>query len=285
MECRTHGLPAVALHDVKQKAMAFKEIKTIILAGAGLVATQLAMAFTAKGLAVTQVWSRTLASAKKLAGIIQTNYTNDFRDITPHGDLYLVCVPDDAIEEVAGRLPLHDNQLLAHTSGSVPMDVLKACSHNVGVFYPLQTFSPGRIINFDHVPLLIEAGDLRNRRLLLSLAGKLSDQVIAMDSEKRKYAHLAAVFASNFSNFMYSIAGEILAMKGLSFDLLRPLIEETAAKVQSREPFSVQTGPAMRHDEAVIREHLRLLVEKEDLTAIYRLMSEMISRYTYKIPK
>jgi predicted short-subunit dehydrogenase-like oxidoreductase (DUF2520 family) len=262
--------------------MAFNEIKTIILLGAGKVATQLALAFTGKGLVIKQVWSRSHLSAKKLAGIVRTHYTGNIRAIRQDGDIYMVCVPDQAIGEVAAAVPLHHNQLLVHTSGSVPIEVLKNYSQNTGVFYPLQTFSPGREIAFDRVPLLVEANDLQNRQLLLSLAGKISGHVIVMDSEKRKYAHLAAVFASNFSNFMYTIAGEILAMKGLSFDLLKPLIEETAAKVQSREPYVVQTGPAMRHDEAVIREHLRLLSENDDFAGIYQLINEMISRYNFE---
>jgi predicted short-subunit dehydrogenase-like oxidoreductase (DUF2520 family) len=262
--------------------MAFKDIETVILIGAGKVATQLALTFKRKGLFVPQIWSRTPVSAQTLADKIQSHYTCDLHAIKQDGDLYIVCVPDHAIKEVVRDLPLRKSQLLVHTSGSVSMEVLKGYSRNIGVFYPLQTFSIERDIAFDHVPLLIEANDPQNLQLLTGLAGKISDYVTTMDSETRKYVHLAAVFAGNFSNFMYTLAGEVLAFKGISFDILRPLIEETAAKVQVNKPYSVQTGPAVRHDEAVIREHLKLLSGHDDYAEIYRLISDKINRYHLK---
>ena len=149
------------------------------------------------------------------------------------------------IEDVLPQLPLTD-ELLVHTSGSVPLDLLAGFSENTGVFYPLQTFSSDSKTNFKDIPVLIEGNRIDNENRLLEAGEKLSERVMVADSMLRQHLHLAAVFASNFSNHMYDIARRILDEFGLDFELLAPLIKETAAKATSMGPAGAQTGPAKR---------------------------------------
>jgi predicted short-subunit dehydrogenase-like oxidoreductase (DUF2520 family) len=253
------------------------EIQNIVLIGAGNVATHLGLAIQKTGRRIVQVYSRTEASAMNLAGILKTEFTCGPDDINLEADLYILSVTDDAVSEIVGKLNL-GQQLLVHTSGSLPMDILRKSSENVGVLYPLQTFSKTRKIDFSAVPLCIEANSKDNLHLLEQFAKELSQKVVETDSEKRKILHLAAVFACNFPNFMYSIAGQILVDKGLNFELLRPLILETALKVQELKPDEAQTGPASRGDKVILRKHDELLRKYPDYSEIYKKLSEAIRR-------
>jgi predicted short-subunit dehydrogenase-like oxidoreductase (DUF2520 family) len=254
-----------------------KEVQNIVLIGAGNVATQLGLAIQKTSRKIVHVYSRTEASAMNLAGILKTEFTCYPEDINPEADLYILSVTDDAVSEIVGKLNL-GRQLVVHTSGSLPMDILRKSSENVGVLYPLQTFSKSRSVDFNTVPLCIEANSKDNLHLLEHFAKKLSQKVVEVDSEKRKILHLAAVFACNFSNFMYSIAGQVLADKGLNFELLRPLILETAWKVQELKPDDAQTGPASRGDKMILRKHDELLREYPEYREIYKKLSEAIWR-------
>jgi len=227
---------------------------------------------------ILQVWSRTETSAGRLAAALGCPHTTDTGRIERGAGLYIISVRDDAVTEVASRLAL-DNALVVHTSGSLPMDVLRDVSLNYGVFYPLQTFSSKRAIPFAGIPLCIEANTPSNLAQLDGLARKLSNQVFEVDSIKRQILHLAAVFACNFPNFLYITASEILNLHGLSFDLLRPLIGETTAKVLEASPSEVQTGPAAREDLEIIEKHLRLLAGNADYESMYRMLSEAIIKY------
>ncbi len=211
------------------------EIQNIVLIGAGNVATHLGLAIQKTGRKIVQVYSRTETSAKQLADLLNAKFTCEIEEINRKVDLFILSVTDDAVSEIAGKLNL-GQKLVVHTSGSLPMDILRKSSENFGVLYPLQTFSKSRSVDFSTVPLCIEANSKDNLQLLEHFANDLSQKVVEVDSEKRKILHLAAVFACNFPNFMYSIAGQILADKGLDFELLRPLILETALKVQKLKP-------------------------------------------------
>jgi predicted short-subunit dehydrogenase-like oxidoreductase (DUF2520 family) len=253
------------------------EIQNIVLIGTGNVATHMGLAIQKIDRRIVQVYSRTEASAMNLAGILKTEFTCDTDDINPEADLYILSLTDDAVSEIGGRLNV-GQQLVVHTSGSLPMDILRKSSENVGVLYPLQTFSKSRSVDFNKVPLCIEANSKDNLHLLEQFAKELSQKVVETDSEKRKILHLAAVFACNFPNFMYSIAGQILADKSLNFELLRPLILETALKVQELKPDEAQTGPASRGDKVILRKHNELLREYPDYREIYKKLSEAIRR-------
>ena len=253
------------------------KIQNIVLIGAGNVATHLGLAIQNTGRQIIQVYSRKEVTARVLAEKLKTDFTVDLKTIYPDADLYIISVADDAIERITGLLQVN-RSLVVHTSGSVSLDVLRACSENYGVLYPLQTFSKERKIEFSVVPLCIEANSKDNFLLLEQLAKNLSQKVVKVDSEERKILHLAGVFACNFPNFMYRIADQILTEMKLDFDLLRPLILETATKVQKMRPADAQTGPASRGDKSILRKHDALLKEYPEYVEIYKMLSDGIRR-------
>lgn len=244
----------------------------IVLVGAGNVASHLAPALHAAGHRITAVWSRNLPNAISLADQVQATATNQLNELPAEADLFLVSVADDALPTVANALK-RPGCVVAHTSGTQPLAALQGTSEHTGVFYPLQTFTKGRPLELANVPFLIEGPEL-----LTQLAMQLSNNVQHVNSEQRKHLHVAAVFACNFTNHLYAIADKLLANRNLSLDLLRPLIAETAAKAQHAAPATVQTGPAIRHDDAVLAKHLELLADTPQWQELYHLLSHSIQR-------
>ncbi|MEN8224719.1 MAG: Rossmann-like and DUF2520 domain-containing protein [Bacteroidota bacterium] len=251
------------------------EIKNIVIIGAGNVGTQLACAFRDAACNIRQVAGRRGAAVKSLAEMTGAEHSISFDNIIKGQDLYLMALPDDAMNEILPKLGLTD-ELLVHTSGSVPMDILSPYSENTGVFYPLQTFTRNRKIDLSVVPFLVEANRIDNEDQLLTLGKKLSGNVKVADSMKRELMHIAAVFASNFSNHMYDIARKLMRDNGFDFDLLIPLIRETAAKAVELGPDQSQTGPALRKDMQVIEKHLDLLRNNPAARELYERISKNI---------
>ncbi|RZA03238.1 MAG: DUF2520 domain-containing protein [Sphingobacteriaceae bacterium] len=247
----------------------------ITLVGSGNVATHLAAAFKNVGHTIVQVYSRTLQNAALLAYHVKAEAIDDLKAISTDTDLFIIAIKDDAIGPLAEQLAVHQ-KLIVHTSGATDLYSLLAFSDNVGVFYPLQTFSKTKEVDFRNVPLCIEAKDEAIVNTLEQLAQTISNKVYRVDSEKRKALHLAAVFACNFPNYLYNIAQQIIAKQGIDFELLRPLIQETAEKVQSADPTTVQTGPAIRNDEITMAMHRQLLDGEPELQQLYILLSQGI---------
>jgi predicted short-subunit dehydrogenase-like oxidoreductase (DUF2520 family) len=247
----------------------------ITLIGSGNVATHLAAAFKNAGHRIVQVYSRQMQNAALLAYHVKAEPIDDLILIDPETDLFVIAVKDDAIGIIAEQLaPL--NKLMVHTSGATDLFALLAFSDNVGVFYPLQTFSKTKEVDFRNVSLCIEATDQNIAKRLKELAQTISNKVYDIDSAQRKTLHLAAVFACNFPNYLYNIAQQILAEHNLDFDLIRPLILETAEKVQNNLPVAIQTGPAVRNDETTMNNHLQLLKGSPQLQQLYTLLSQGI---------
>jgi predicted short-subunit dehydrogenase-like oxidoreductase (DUF2520 family) len=253
------------------------EFHNIVFIGAGNVATHLAFALEQAGKQIVQVYSRTEPSARQLADELYTEFTTDLNEINQSADLYIISLTDDATQEMAEKLKLADKPVV-HTSGSLPMDLLRGTSDNYGVLYPLQTFSKNRKVSFREIPVCVEANSPLMLQKLHQLAGEISGHVTEVDSERRKILHLAAVFACNFPNYMYYLAGKIAEEGGFEFNILRPLIEETASKVSKEPPADAQTGPAIRGDQAVIDMHMDGLKDKPALREIYRLISREIGK-------
>lgn len=259
-------------------------IESVILIGAGNLATQLALALTGKGIQVKQVYSRTIEAAKDLAGKVNADFTNDLSNLMPGDDLYVISVKDSALEKVLMNLPTDQNRLLVHTAGSIPMEVLSRSTNNYGVFYPLQTFSKNRNVDFSGIPICLEARDPSTLLKLQELAQRLSHSVQQINSEERKTLHLAAVFVNNFVNHFYTIGAEILHNKKLDFNLLRPLIHETAQKIESMTPREAQTGPARRNDQSIINDQLIMLRDQPEFQKIYNFVSQSIYNIHQKQP-
>lgn len=247
----------------------------IVLLGSGNVATHLAKALKSKGEEIVQVYSQNLDNASLLAQSIATEAINDLNKIEINADLYIISIKDDAIAFVAAALK-KVNGLVVHTSGTTDIDVLASQVKKAGVFYPLQTFSKSKEVSFENIPLCIEASDNDQLAILNNLAHKISSQVYELDGEKRKVLHLAAVFACNFPNHLYALANKILNQNGLDFEIIRPLIAETADKVMVNLPENVQTGPAVRADENTLNKHLSMLNDMPELQNIYQTLSNSI---------
>jgi predicted short-subunit dehydrogenase-like oxidoreductase (DUF2520 family) len=250
----------------------------VVCIGSGNVATHLAKAFKASGSKLVQVYSPNETHAAALAAELKSAYTHDLKQLYREADLYLIAVKDDAIRAVAATLNGVEG-MVVHTSGATPIEVLAAAGlKHYGVFYPLQTFSKTRALEFERVPLCLEANSPENLQRLKQIAGALSTMVYEVSGEQRKILHLSAVFACNFVNHLYDLGRGILKEHQLDFELLRPLILETAEKVQSALPMEVQTGPAVRDDQETMTRHLALLENRPDLQEIYKILSNGIKK-------
>ncbi len=247
----------------------------VVLLGSGNVATHLGKALYDAGHRIHQVWSRTALNASLLAESLNSEYLTDIRVLSDKADVYILSVSDDVIPQLASDFPFRD-KLLVHTSGTTSLEVLRPVSTQSGVLYPLQTFSKQKPVDFRLIPIAVEGSSDTVTEVLLSLARSISDNVLVFDSAKRAALHVAAVFACNFSNHLYQIASSILQQNGLEFEILRPLIAETAAKVQEFLPREVQTGPAVRGDKEIVNKHVKFLEGQPELQELYQKLSQSI---------
>ena len=251
----------------------------IILIGAGNLATNLGKALLDAGHDILQVYSRTQDSANALATIVGGAPVVDMEGVRNDADLYILSVKDSVLADLIPKLCSgKETKVFLHTAGSVPMDVFKGMALHYGVFYPMQTFSKERPVDFDRIPCFIEANDEYSRQVLSDLAHQLSHSVYELSSEDRKYLHLSAVFACNFVNNCYAMSCELLKKHHIPFDVMLPLIDETARKVHVLSPMDAQTGPAVRYDENIIRSQAALLRDNPLVKDIYERMSMNIHR-------
>jgi predicted short-subunit dehydrogenase-like oxidoreductase (DUF2520 family) len=252
------------------------------LFGAGRVAAALAPALAAAGHSVAFVASRTQASATAVATPLPPPcpaLTLPLTQPLPPADLYLLAVPDAAVPAVLAGVAWPAGARVAHVAGALPLAVFGAAPQvRGGVLYPLQTFSPGRAIDWPTVPLFVEAADAATEAVLLALARSLSQQVQLLDSAQRLRLHLGAVWASNFTNHALGIAHALLAEAGLDFELLAPLVRETVDKALAAPtgPFAVQTGPAARHDAPTLAAHAAALANHPAWQTLYTQLSQSI---------
>ena len=245
-------------------------IKKITIIGSGNVATRLSVAFKNVNIIIQQLYCRNEINGKKLAKSVGTKYINNISNIE-ETDLIIICVNDDNIQSVVKKLP---NTAMVHTSGNTSMKVFQNKQQH-GVLYPLQSLNKESDISFKSIPICIEANSSEFELYLITLSKKISNQIYILNSIKRKQIHLAAVIASNFSNYCYLIAEDILNKEHINPNILQPLIEYTAQKNAQKSPKLNQTGPARRNDHATMEEHLSLLNNK-NYKKIYKLLSQSI---------
>ena len=251
----------------------------IVLIGAGNLATNLGKALLAAGHDIVQVFSRTVESATALAQIAGGAPVTDIEQVRADADLYIVSVKDSVLGELLPRLCKgKETKIFLHTAGSMDMNVFEGMAIHYGVFYPMQTFSKSKEVNFSEIPCFIEANDDYAHTVIADMAHELSGRVYELSSADRKYLHLAAVFACNFVNHCYAISQQLLEKHGIPFEVMLPLIDETAQKVHSLSPTKAQTGPAVRFDQNVIRNQAALLKDNPLLKDIYERMSLSIHK-------
>ncbi|MFM2206258.1 MAG: hypothetical protein RL213_233 [Bacteroidota bacterium] len=247
----------------------------IVLIGSGNIASHLGKALTENGHRILQVCGRNPKTTIALARRLKAEPVAGITSINDKADVYVIAVPDREIPAVATAFP-YSEKTVVHTSGSVALEVFPVSFANAGCFYLLQTFTGGKSVKYREVPVCIEARSGEATSRLRRLAKTVSGKVVELDSEKRLWMHLAAVIVNNFTNHLFYLAGNILESQGLEFELLHPLIKETARKATSMSPLEAQTGPARRGDTETIRKHLQLLGQGSRSADIYRLISESI---------
>lgn len=243
--------------------------------GAGNLAWHLAKAFKAKNHKIVNIYSNSLDSAEKLAQMAGSIAVPEIQMIDNNADLYIIAVSDKAIGLVL-ESGFFNNKKVVHTAGSISMEVFGEKIKHAGVFYPLQTFSRLRNIEFSEIPVLIEANNSWFENYLVEIAKNISNKVLKINSEQRMKIHLAAVFANNFVNYMLSLSKKFCIENNLDFGLLYPLISETALKAIEFGPEISQTGPARRNDIESIERHLELLSSRPELHEIYKVISKHI---------
>ncbi|MET0760402.1 MAG: Rossmann-like and DUF2520 domain-containing protein [Flavobacterium sp.] len=256
-------------------------IKVSII-GSGNVAQHLIAAFQntqnlGTEIELIQVFSRQKESVAHLLDF--DKITNDFNDLA-EADLYIIAVSDDAIAEVSSQLPFK-NRLVVHTSGSVALDNLDD-NNRKGVFYPLQTFTKNKAVDFRIIPICLESENATDFQLLEKVAKVISDSAFAINTEQRKALHIAAVFVNNFVNHLYQIGNDICTENQVPFDILKPLIQETADKVMTLSPIEAQTGPAKRNDNETINAHLSFLSD-DNQKNIYKILTQSIQNNGEKL--
>lgn len=265
----------------------------IVFLGSGNVATHLSQALNhSMSDEVVQVFSPTAENAKSLAELMPCGYCTDINDVDVNADIYICSVKDSAQRQVWLALKKHFNEsdvnladkIVVHTAGALAMDGedgLSSVFPNCGVVYPVQSFSKQRSVDLSHTPFLIEATIPSTLEKLRRLVATVSDRCYVATTRQRNALHPAAVFASNFANHMYAIAHRLMEKNGLPFDILIPLIQETAQKVMEVAPVAAQTGPAVRGDEGVMSKQEKGLNEDGNETEleIYRLVSQNIQKY------
>lgn len=246
--------------------------------GAGNLAWHLAPALDNAGYAVREVYSRREKNAFALAEkLYQSEATTSLDFSSSPSQLFLLCVTDDVITEIISDLVLPPDTILAHASGSQPLSILdNARADGKGVFYPLQTFTKSRSVDFNDIPFFIESADPAVEKVLTAMAKALSKKVVSISSQERIALHVAAVFASNFTNHMMTLAKEVLVNNGLDFNYLKPLIAETVNKALAMGPEKSQTGPAKRGDLEILDKQYDFLKSDQPVAEIYKLVSQHI---------
>ncbi|MDR6845748.1 DUF2520 domain-containing protein [Flavobacterium granuli] len=250
----------------------------ITIIGSGNVAQHLIDAFAKSNtVEIIQVFSRTQKNIS--VNLSSSKITNDWNALT-QADLYIIAVSDDAISSVSSLLPF-ENRLVVHTSGSAALTSLDD-KNRKGVFYPLQTFTKGKAIDFKNIPFCLETQSENDYELLEKVAQSISDSIYKIDSHQRKALHVAAVFVNNFTNYLYQLGSEICQENNVSFDILKPLIHETAEKLLTLSPKDAQTGPAKRNDISTIEAHESFL-SNENQSTIYKILTQSIQNHGKKL--
>lgn len=250
----------------------------IVLIGSGNIATHLGKAILKlEQHQLIQVYSKTLANAEALANVLSVPAIADLADLQTDADLYILAVSDAAIASVSDSLPKDLKGIVIHCSGATPMEQLHN-NLNHGVIYPIQSFSKTIDVDLQQVPLGVEGSTDLVESKLTAFAKDLSKKVFPCSTEQRLAIHVAAVFANNFTNALFQVSYELMEQHGLSFDLIRPIILETAEKVQKQVPALVQTGPAVRNDEITMQRHLQFISSNPDWQLIYQQISALITK-------
>jgi len=245
--------------------------------GAGKVAGALCLQLYLSGNTIQKIISRREKNGRGLAISCDASWSQEF-SFEETDDVVIVAVPDDSLKEILKKIECHENTVIAHTAGSQGLDVFPPRLKHTGVFYPLQTFSTDRKIEFRDLPFFLEASDSLSSAILNDLAVSAGGKVHFIDTDRRRLLHVAAVFVCNFVNHMFTAGKKISEKAGLPFKVLQPLINETVLKALETGPENSQTGPAYRSDKITLKKHMDLLSFSPELQGIYKEITESIMK-------
>lgn len=254
-------------------------LKKICIVGAGNIAWHLSHALANAGHQIVQVFSRTINHARELAEPLGAAWINHPEAITREAGIYLLCLKDDALAGFLTKVHFPDDAIVAHTAGSQSINLITPYTQNAGVFYPLQTFTKHIPLDLHETPFLIEGQTEMVSQQLVKMAALISEKVYIMNSEQRMALHVAAMFASNFTNHLWALTDRWLTAHHISPQVLAPLMTETLRKALNTSPKEAQTGPARRGDEETMQRHLDLLAHLPLESAIYKLLSKSIGDF------
>ncbi|MBA4056021.1 MAG: DUF2520 domain-containing protein [Marivirga sp.] len=252
---------------------------SVSVIGSGNLAWHLAPALDNSGFAVREVYSRNPTHAEALVErLYQAEVKASLDFSTSSSSVFIIATSDDAIQEIVREIVLPEEAVLVHTSGGQALSILSyAATSNLGVFYPLQSFSKIRKIEFNDIPIFIESENSVTEKMLMAMGKAISKSVYKITSHDRQALHVSAVFASNFTNHMLLLAQEIMKENSLSFDWLKPLISEMLTKSLTIGPENAQTGPARRGDFETLDNHMEFLNDNESAAELYKLISQDIA--------
>lgn len=249
----------------------------IVIIGAGNLATNLANALFINNIKIIQIISKSLQNAELLAKKVNSKFSDSIDNIEK-AHLVFICTPDAIIEEICETSKLK-NKFVVHTAGSVSMDILKKCSINHGVFYPLQTFNKLDLVDFSNIPICIEASNEQTKSILKNIAKLISKNVYSINSEQRLKLHIAAVFTNNFINHIMALTNNFIKEENINKNILKPLLGKTFENILTKEPSVIQTGPAIRNDQITINKHLSSLKNNPDLKDLYQEITDSIKKF------
>lgn len=247
----------------------------LVIVGSGNVGYHVGQRLHQAGYVINQVFSLTPQHGKSLAEKVDSTFTNDVTKIVSDADVYIVCVKDDAMENVINALKI-ENKIVLHTAGSVPKNISKRTDIHQGVLYPLQSFNRNAEVSWENVPVFVDGDNDDVIRAATELGNALTGNVKQANDEQRLRVHIAAVFANNFSNHCLAIGQKLLEESGYDFDVLKPLVEATFKRLRRSNPSDVQTGPSMRGDVKTVDKHLNALVAHPNWKELYRYLSDDI---------
>lgn len=253
----------------------------IVIIGAGNIATHYAIALHALGHEISQIYSRTSANAKVLADAVSAKVLEQIDQLDNTADLYIIAVSDNNIADIALKLDTSLKGIVVHTSGATPLAALNNFNQ-FGVIYPPQSLNKNINADLSQIPFAIEGNNEITQNILLHTFQEISKKTFLCSTQQRLALHVASVFANNFSTILFDISKTILEKENLDFELIKPIILETALKVQNHDPHAVQTGPALRNDHKTINTHLQFLSYSNDLSEIYQLLTDFIVKSRYK---
>ncbi len=254
------------------------KLPSIVLIGSGNVAFHLLRMFYENEIPVAQICGRNLETIQEFSNQFNIEYCKDPTQVK-ESEVYIICVSDGNIKEVATQIP-YKGALIVHTAGSVSIDEIE--TERKGVLYPLQTFSKNRTLNYKEIPFFVEANYLADENILKNICQKISNKVHLLTSQDRIKLHLAAVWLCNYTNFNAVIAQEILNEAHISFEILKPLLDETFEKLQTENPIYTQTGPAKRNDITILEKHKALMKNKNYKDLYEKYYNTIVAYYHNK---